>query len=170
MRKIMDYYLQQRDDGVGFRLLFDDHTWTDTSYVIPGMNLNYDCDGYSEEEETFERFVCWLQEHNDLTEETFIEAIRKRFGISEEPCTYVASYVSYDINTKKVLEEEHVIVDSSSDFEAYSLDKEANMKDHSNVVWNVFNEFRYLDEDAKVLYYTYLEIFPKQKEVTDGSN
>lgn len=162
MRKIMDYYLKQRDDGVGFRLLFDDHTWTDTSYVIPGMKLKYDCEGFSREESEICSFLSDIDKC-DFTEEKLIETLHKRFSLSGYKDMYVANYVSYDINNKKVLEEEHVVIGGSSDFEAYSLDKESHMKDHSKVVWNAFNEFRYLDEDAKILYYTYLEVYSKTK-------
>lgn len=161
MRKIMDYYLQQRDDGVGFRLLFDDHTWTDTSYVIPGMKLKYDCEGFSREEYEICNFLSDIDKC-DFTEEKLIEILRKVFSLSGDTDMYVAGYVSYDISNKKVLEEEHFVIDSPSDFEVYSLNKEKHMKDHSKVVWNVFNEFRYLDEDAKVLYYTYLEVFRRR--------
>ena len=47
MANIVDYELQQRDDGVGFRLLFNDHTWKDTDWILPGEKLTYDYDGYS---------------------------------------------------------------------------------------------------------------------------
>lgn len=102
-------------------------------------------------------FGCEVQ--YDISER-WLNEVRDR---QEEHSTYVASYVSYDIHNRKVLEEEHVIIDGPSDFKAYSLDKESRMKNPSKAVWNVFNEFRYLDEDAKVLYYTYLEVFQKSK-------
>lgn len=166
MRKIVDYDLQQRDEGVGFRLLFDDHTWTDTSYVIPNMELEYDCEGFSYEESNI---TCALSEigKEDFTEERLIEILRKRFGLSGYADSYTANYVVYDQTNQKVIEEEHVVIDAPSDFEDYSLDKEATLIDHSKVHWNQFNEFRYLDEDKNILYYTYLEVFQNSKEVTE---
>ena len=125
-----------------------DIEWDDELLTDGGYGPFVDKTGCIVKYEIYER---WLNEVRDLH-------------------TCVASYVSYDINNKKVLEEEHIIIDDPSDFEAYSRNKEAHMKDHSKVVYNTFNEFRYLDEDAKVLYYTYLEVFSKRKEVTDGSN
>ena len=165
MRKIVDYDLQQRDDGVGFRLLFDDHTWTDTSYVIPGMNLDYDSEGFSREESEICYFLSDIDK-NEFTEEKLIGVLRKAFGLSGYTDLYVANYVEYDKTNKKVIKEEHVVIDAPSDFEDYSLDKEATLIDHSKVHWNQFNEFSYLDEDKNILYYTYLEVFRNSKEVT----
>lgn len=166
MRKIVDYDLQQRDDGVGFRLLFDDHTWADTSYIIPGMNLEYDCEGFSREESDICYFLSDIDK-NEFTEEKLIGVLRKAFGLSGYTDMYVANYVEYDQTNKKVIKEEHVIVNGFEEFEDFSNDREPKVEERRKVYFNQFNEFRYLDEDTKILYYTYLEVFPKQKEVTE---
>lgn len=166
MRKIVEYYLQQRDGGVGFRLLFDDHIWTDTSYVIPNMKLKYDCEGYSALESEIAYLLSDIN-NNEFTEEKLVEVLRKAFGLSGYTDMYVATYVEYDQTNKKVIKEEHVIVNGLEGFAKFSGDREAKVKERKKVIFNQFNEFMYLDEDAKVLYYTYLEVFPKQKEVTE---
>lgn len=48
MANLVDYELQQRDEGVGFRLLFNDHTWKDTDWILLGEELTWDYDGFSE--------------------------------------------------------------------------------------------------------------------------
>ena len=168
MRKIVDYDLQQRDEGVGFRLLFDDHTWTDSNYVIPNMKLKYDCEGFSREEANLSYFLSDVKDES-ITEEKFIEILRKTVGLSGYVDLYVANYVEYDLTNKKTIKEEHVIINDPEEFEYFSGDREPKVDDRRKVEFNKFNEFRYLDEDKNILYYTYLEVFQNLKEVkNDG--
>ena len=41
MKSIVEWSLKERNGGVGFRLLFDDNTWTDTSWVMKGEKLKW---------------------------------------------------------------------------------------------------------------------------------